>query len=392
MRQIKLLIYGIIARILNCFLSVKKKQWVLGADYGQMYREGSKYLLEYMIDNHKDYDCTFITMSSRVYTDLKEKNIPCEMNLSLKGIIKILRAEVVFTTQVISDIRFAYKKKNRKYIYLTHGMPYKRAMAQLPKGYISNLRNVSTFKKISNKISSFLTLGYKMKDVCFIPSTSDFVAKLHQLEFPYNSIKVIGLARNDALFQDERMKKEKWIDGIDDKFVIVYMPTHRGYGAGKVSPIPFKDRKDVQDWLVENNVVLLVKNHPNMINKIDDIYGNEVIKDISKEMLDPQVCIYKSDVLITDHSSVWMDYLLLKRPILFYFYDDFEHNDVGTYYDIEKENVGAVSRNEDELFNLIKETKSRYCEMIPPGDVIRKFHKFVDGNSCERMYNEICIL
>ena len=53
--------YGWAVRLLNYFVPVKEKEWVFGADYGNMYREGSKYMLEYMLKEHPDYKCTFIT-------------------------------------------------------------------------------------------------------------------------------------------------------------------------------------------------------------------------------------------------------------------------------------------------------------------------------------------
>ena len=84
-----------------------------------------------------------------------------------------------------------------------------------------------------------------------------------------------------------------------------------------------------------------------------------------------------------------MDYLLLRRPIIFYLYDDFEHDDVGTYYDIRQEHVGHVCEDEDGLFELIRQVKANYTDMCPEEKVIRKFHKFVDGNSCQRMFNEV---
>lgn len=314
----KLFYWGVLARFINTFVKVESKHWVFAADFGNTYREGSKYLQLYMLKEHPDYECTFITRNKEVVKDLTSKGIPCMYNFSLKGIIEIAKSEAVFTTQVISDIRFAYKKTNRKFYYLVHGMPYKKAMAMLPKNYISNIRKLSTGKKIVNKISYYLTLGYTMSDVSFVSACSDFLAQYQSKEFPNCDTKVLGMPRNDALFNHQMMSKERWIEGLDEKFVITYMPTHRGYGTGKLSPSPFESRSDIQQWMRENNVVLLVKNHPNMIEKLADKKDTVVLRDITKLGLDPQVCIYHSDVLITDYSSVWMDYLILQRPLIFY--------------------------------------------------------------------------
>lgn len=387
--KIPITFYGFIARLLSLFIPVKQKYWIFGADFGNSYKEGSKYMLEYMLKEHPEYTCMFITNNKQVYDKLRNIGIPCEMNFSLKGIVAILRAEAVFTTQVITDIHLAFPRNGRKFYYLVHGQPLKVA---------ANLLNKTTFWKKKNN-SSFLKriqtkLLYKFnegeKESSFLSATSDFLAQYlfneHDRLVP---VKVLGMPRNDALFDSDRMNKENWIPDIKGKFVITYMPTHRAYGLGEVTPTPFLDRPDIQDWMRKNNVVFLMKNHPNMIPKLDDSSSTDVIKDITKLRIDPQVCLYHSDVLVTDFSSVWMDFLLLKRPILFYIYDDFEKNDVGTYYDIRLDPPGHFCYNENDFFKLIKQAKDDYDNMKPASHIVAKYHKYVDGNSCERYYNAI---
>lgn len=385
----KVTLGGIFAHIINIFITTKPKQWVFGADYGKTYREGSKYLLEFMLKEHPDFKCTFITMNPKVYSELRQKGIPCEMNLSIKGILTIASAEYIFTTQAM-DVYYAYPKKNRKYFYLVHGQPLKIAQKALAKTeFGKKLYRKNLFVKLKNKIGYYLREGnYRYE---FVSATSDFLKPYMEKDFDYEiPVKVLGMPRNDALFDDTRMQNEKWIDGLEGKFIITYMPTHRAYGHGLVTPTPFIKRADVQKWMKDNNIVLLMKNHPNMASKISDEQNNpECIIDITKMGLDPQVCIYHSDVLITDFSSVWMDYLLLQRPIIFYIYDDFETNDVGTHYDIRQDPPGHFCYTEDELFTLIQETKNNYNSMKPSKEIIHKYHKYIDGKSCERYYNEL---
>lgn len=386
--NVKLFAGGIFARIANIFITTKPKHWVFSSDYGKTYREGSKYLLEFMLKEHPDYKCTFITLNPKVYTELQKKGIPCELNISLRGIFTIASAEYIFTTQSM-DLFYAYPKKNRKFFYLVHGQPLKVALLQLTKtDFGKKLLKKNLLQKIKQKITRALLEGDYQYD--FVSATSDFLKQYMEKEFDSRTkVKVLGMPRNDALFDDSRMEHEKWINGLKGKFIITYMPTHRAYGKGSITPTPFKNRPDVQDWMKKNNVVLLMKNHPNMAYKVPEQQNTECIIDITKMGLDPQVCIYHSNVLITDFSSVWMDYLLLKRPILFYIYDDFETNDVGTYYDIRLDPPGHFCYNENELFDLIQKCRNNYEAMKPTEKIIHKYHKYVDGKSCERYYNEL---
>lgn len=379
--RIPISIYGLIARIINLFVPVKPKHWIFGADYGNMYREGSKYLLEYMLEHHKDYHCTFITRNRDVKLLLDNKGIPCEMNFSLRGMIEISQADSIFTCQVINDVYFAYRKKHRSHYYLVHGQPLKKAFFSLDSDKLNN-----------NKFNLFhyLTLGVSFKDIAFVSATSNFLKPFMEKDFGYMlPVKILGMPRNDVLFDHKKILSQKWIDDLNEKFVVTYMPTHRKYGNGDISPIPFLQRQDYQQWMRNNNVVLLVKQHPNMIPKLTDVKQSDVIRDITCDCLDPQVCLYHSDVLITDFSSVWMDYLLLRRPILFYFYDNFEQDDAGCHYNIRENPPGYFCTNEDDLFNLIKKTKEDFEAMCPSDQIISKYHKYVDGNSCERYFNTI---
>lgn len=382
---------GIIAKAINKFIKVEPKTWIFGADKGQSYREGAKYLMEYVLKSHPDYHCTFVTQNPKVIDELNAKGIPCIHNFTWKAIFQIARAEAIFTTQSTADVRFGYKKKGRKLYYMMHGMSNKVSWRQLPKGYVGKLYGGSRWwAALKTEISQYLTIGYTMNDISFLSSTSDFFVPYIHLDFGDNIvIKNLGMPRNDGLFDHERIKGEKWVEGLDGKLVITYMPTHRAYGAGEITPTPFITRPEYQQWMRENGVVLLMKNHPNMIYKINDANETDVLKDITKMRLDPQVCLYHSDVLITDHSSVWIDYLLLKRPLVFYMYDDFEKDDVGTYYDVKDLNVGHFCYNENELFELIKNIKNNYDQMRPSEEVVNRFHKYADCKNSERYFNAV---
>ncbi len=386
---------GVFARTLNYIIPVKRKHWVFGSDFGNMYREGSKYLLEYMLANHPEYKCTFITRNRDVVKELCKKGIPVCYNYSLRGLYTIVCADCVFTTQTISDIFYTYQKKNRRFYYLIHGQPFKVAMDMLPKKTFDRIRqksntSIGTFVEDGKRtIYQYLDIGYDRHDVDFVSATSNFTASFLRKEWKGVDVKILGMPRNDALFQSERIQSEHWIKGIEGKKKVTYMPTHRKYGHGEVSPIPFLHNNEAQQWMREQNVVLLIKQHPNMIKHHLDQIDSDVIIDISRLGFDPQVVIYHSDALITDYSSVWMDYLLLRRPLIFYFYDDFETNDVGCYYNLRDEFPHNYCENESSLFDMIKNAILNPDSLIPSQEEVGKFHQYVDGNSCERYYKEI---
>lgn len=389
--RIPYFVFGIYARFLNWLIPIKKKTWAFGADCGRGYRESSKYMLEYMQKEHPDYNCFWVTRSNDVYQHLRALGIPCYINTSFKGIYMLVRAECVFTTQVSADILFHYPKKNRKFFYIGHGMPFKKAFKAVPQEVNNKFIKKNTpLKQIFYPLLKYLTIGYDFDDSVFYVSTSDFLLPYTKMYYGDKAtVKVIGLPRNDGLFDHEKMKNESWVKGVDDKFIVTYMPTHRGLGTGPLTPNPFADRPDVQEWMKNNHVVFLMKQHPNMISKLSDVKDTDVMKDITKLRIDPQVCLYHTDVLISDYSSVWIDYLLFNRPLIFYYYDNYEKQDWGQLYDIRQDPPGHFCSSVDKLFELIKRAKEDYDSMRPSESIVRKYHKYVDGKSCERFYDEI---
>lgn len=386
----KLSFYGLFAKPLSYIVPIKKKSWVFGCDYGRTFREGSKYMIEYMLKNHPDYECTFITRSKSVKVQLKKLGIPCLMNFSFKGIRKVLRAEVAITTQVPTDVYFFYKKRNKKFIFLSHGQPYKAVFLATPKEYLdAHLKpSVSIISKIEEKIRTFLTGSYQYWESAFYTSTSEWLIPYNKLYYGKNAdVRILGMPRNDAFYDNKQMEKERWIPDTEGKLVITYMPTHRDFGRGGPCPIPFINSPKKLSWLRNNNVLLVVKQHPN--THINNAIKTDTIIDITKMGLDPQVVQYHSSALITDYSSVWIDYIMLKRPILFYLDKKYETDDLGALYDIRKEAPGHFCYTEDELFELIRKVKEHYDEMRPSEEQVHKFHKYVDGNSCQRYYEAI---
>ena len=102
--------------------------------------------------------------------------------------------------------------------------------------------------------------------------------------------------------------------------------------------------------------------------------------DLTAKDFDPQELLFISDLLITDYSSCYIDYLLLKRPVIFYFYDSYETEDNELYFTPQDHKVGDVCYSEEELLGSIQ--NPRYFD----SDL---YHKYTDSNSSERIFKRI---
>src|SRR5699024_8307233 len=169
--------------------------------------------------------------------------------------------------------------------------------------------------------------------------------------------------------------------------VVLYAPTFRDH-KNAVRPLS-DDLYSYNKRLAVDNILLLVKKHPwQHTFKIPDALSN--IRDISDEVDDIQELYPHVDVLVTDYSSAFFDFMLTNRPIIFYPYDleEYLKQCRGLYYDYYEELQGPFAKTEAELFELIF-TVDDWCKEPQYVDryqkVLKKYNQFQDGNSSKRV-------
>ena len=115
---------------------------------------------------------------------------------------------------------------------------------------------------------------------------------------------------------------------LTDKKVIFYMPTFRKTVFGEQNgqedqynllDIPGFDEKRFADYLEKNHIAFVIKYHPVHVYQDKKVKNVHILKDdhLRDKDLELYEIINAADLLITDYSSIYFDYLLLDRPIIF---------------------------------------------------------------------------
>lgn len=102
-----------------------------------------------------------------------------------------------------------------------------------------------------------------------------------------------------------------------------------------------------------------------------------------------------SDILITDYSSVFFDYSLLDKPILFFGYDIDKYKDElrGFYLDYFNDLPGPFYRTNNQLINAIKKiSKIDSNYKLKRKDFIEKYGIWEDGKASEYIANKILLI
>lgn len=377
----------IIGRKANC--------WIFGAWRGNKYSDNSKALFEYILENEKEISPVWITKNKAVYTELAAKKYPVLMNNSLKAIYYMLRAGFSFgslsaTTDVFGDK--SYLGYGIKGFYLTHGMPSKHSGYDEPQMYRKK-EQIEGSQSLSVKLY-FSVFPQKNPKKLYSISTSDFfVSFLESATLtPAKNIFVTGTPRLDILFSQ---KKDEYIAGIRKKFptakIVIYMPTFRdSYDGGK----PFKpfeqfgfDKQKFTRILEQHDYVFLNKGHywDGLLSEQE--FSDRFINVIDNPLLDIYSIIKDSDILVTDYSSIYFDFLPLMKPVILtpFDFDTFIKNNRGYYFNYLKELPSIKAFNWNEVCEILE--LHTYYALTE--EQTRKYHKYLDGNSSERLVKVI---
>jgi CDP-glycerol glycerophosphotransferase (TagB/SpsB family) len=134
------------------------------------------------------------------------------------------------------------------------------------------------------------------------------------------------------------------------------MPTHRNAGAVKMDMNVILNLDNINSVCQENNAVFIINKHFCHKNE-PRIDGYESICEITDTGFDSQFLLAKADVLITDYSSCYIDYLLREKPIIFYQYDLewYKKNDRELYFEDGTVTPGRIVTEKNELDGVLKD-------------------------------------
>lgn len=242
---------------------------------------------------------------------------------------------------------FYIKKEGQTYINTWHGTPLKTMGFDIPDDPFAS----------QNVLRNFL-----MADYILSPNehTSQIFIDSYKLRGLYSGEVVeSGYPRIDLTLNTTReevlLKLRLANVKIDDtKKIVMYTPTWKGSAVG--NPNVNMDQMLAEIALLEahcsDQYNVLVKVHPFVYNKVKDL---DVLQGkLIPDYYDANEMMAAADILITDYSSIFFDYLVTDKPIIFYAWDkDMYQNDRGMYLD-ESELPGPVLSTIFEVIDAVR--------------------------------------
>lgn len=299
------------------------------------------------------------------------------------------------------DLSVIYHLYSSKFIFFTHGVGY---FSFSKSQVLVNLWHGLFYKNIGK------LLGAEGFPATNTVGTSELSQKMFSDAFGVTeeSVIITGYPRNDKLFlgvEKQKLILEKLNLSHFDR-VVLWMPTYRKSVVGDIridgeevdNPFYIKDfnTNEFNNILKKNNAVCLVKPHP-MAPKFDakNLPNLKIIDNhwLYENNLDLYEFVGATDILISDVSSIMIDYMLINKPIIC-ISEDFEEykNSRGFYFeDIEDKIPTKVIKDKNEFLIFINTLLEKNQDPYESKRIELKkiFFKFHDNLSTERLIKTI---
>ena len=395
MENIKKIKYIKLSDILGCFIFLimiisslcfkfykkkkKKRRLWLVSELKDTCRDNGYHFFKYVRENHpSDYCFYVIDKKSKDYSKIKEYGNIVPYG-GLKFWLYYMAADKNIGTNKAFDpnhplfyVLHNYLNLYNNCVFLQHGITKDDA----PMFYYKNTK-------------------YKLF-ICGARPEYEYIKS--KFGYPENNLKYTGFARFDNLHDIHINCKQ-----------ILIMPTWRNWLGREVNFLSsienFKDTDYYKKWnnllndddfisYIESNE-LNVKFYPHyQMSAYVHFFKSKSknIKILNNEEEDIQKLLIESALLITDFSSVYMDFAYMKKPVIYYQFDREEYRQKQLqegYFDYLKDGFGPVVESR---YDLINELKKFNVDFTPSKKYIQRMNAFFeirDKKNCERIYNAI---
>ena len=290
------------------------------------------------------------------YKDLPNvKFIQFDSNDYLKAL-----AEAKYIINNATFPAYVTKKPEQVYINTWHGIPLKTLGYDLPDGNLA----------VANVLRNFLSTDYLISPNSFHTGIYLDTFKLQGLY--EGTIIEEGQPRSDRIYHTDRTKvieelKALGVSVDPDKKIIMYAPTWKGsdFGNPELGLSAYFDFLDkVKASVNMEEYQVFVKPHQQVYRFIKD--DPQVSAEFIPATIDTNSLLSVVDILVSDYSSIYFDFLDTGRPVLFYIPDlEMYKNYRGVYFPLE-ELPGPTTKNLDDIvawINDIDHVQKEYQEV-----------------------------
>ncbi len=397
------LIQFILIYCISIFIPKTNRIVVVGGWFGERFADNSRHFFLHLNHNKKSLNIRkviWITKNDELYDELSKSGYEVYKKNSLKSLWYHLRSNIHVIDQSKDDINYKFSIRTKR-INLWHGFPLKKIGAYTKKP------KLHARKKASPSIRQYVEKGTWIKS--YYLATSEFSKDVfkHAFQKNDNDLIISGYPRLfDSIANDNRSFKTK---SEENSLNIIRGFKEKGYKIVGYFPT-FRDNAKTHLFGIEDSVCLKA-----FLNKLEDIKIKIVTKmhfadDFDEKLLSKKANLinlqkqddvysffYDIDLMLTDYSSVYFDFLFIEKPIVFFPYDleYYISEDRGLIFDYESYTPGPKIHNANDFLDymttdfeqLASDYFIKYNQMRE--EIKEQIFGDYENNDIKHLYNEI---
>ena len=289
--------------------------------------------------------------------------------------------ELAIAHIIINNSKTSYpvkKKKEQTYIYVPHGQPGCKCAegdAKLPEKWVKNSQQHSALTDVFVSMGVYHT--QVLKDTFWVPE--------HAI------IWEIGFPRNDNYYRDTTEKQKEIKKNLkipDDMKVVLYAPTFRDNNSIEAYNLDLNRVLKVLEQKTGDRWLMFITLHPNFIWFKHPPYqfGPQVWN--MSAYLDMHELLLIVDIVISDYSSVALDFANTCRPVFLYASDIEDYTRIRGLKPMYFKLPFTLSKTNDEMEQAIMNfNKEQYYKRL--NEFAKLYGSYDDGYASERFVNRL---
>ncbi|KRE43742.1 CDP-glycerol glycerophosphotransferase family protein [Knoellia sp. Soil729] len=384
--------------LLSRLVPRRRGSWVVGSALGV--NDGARALLVEALSRPAPPRVTWLARSAGEARAARAIGADVLDHGSWRAFWRALRADVVVVTHGFGDAS-RFGSRGALVVNLWHGSPLKRMHLDSPAAL--RLPIIGGIAPARRLMGAMYRRGTSRIGV--MPAGSELVVPRLRGAFglPEGRVEVLGEPRTDVLFRGgaeqrrraARTRLESSVGPLGERRVVLFAPTWRDGRADPVVPT-HAEWQAIESWLAEHDAVLVVRPHPLGIG--DYTHTSDAVRLLASEA-EPEVMAVLSaaDALVTDFSSVLVDYAVTGGPIVHLAPDEVTYAaEHGLYEPYADTAGGSVQRTWAEalerLTAVLEEGPARAEALAHSAGVAQRFHAHRDGRSAARVVDRVLAL
>jgi CDP-glycerol glycerophosphotransferase len=306
------------------------KAWVVLGRVDGRFMDNGKYFAAWVAKNAPpDVRVTFVTMARAVARDLADKGrLGVALYPTPRAVWRMLRAGTLVydASATAGSGRIGFYTGARR-VQLWHGTPLKEIeLAQHRRRDALRPRLAAWLLRLHRAIVGRFVHNHLV--IC----TSDFLARgVFAASFHADAIVGLGYPRNDVILGGDDYDPDLVDNGVDlaaraaidahrarGGRALLYAPTFRDNGTHPTDDGSL-DIARLSEFARRHDLLVVLKLHPFLAARMSGLSAPNILQ--VSPVSDIYPLLSRFDLLLTDYSSIFFDYLLLDRPVVFYPHD-----------------------------------------------------------------------